>query len=219
MSTLKKKVQVVLLPTEGATNIFLSKGELQYTSTAAEYRKQNLVKMRNSEGSPGRHLYFIVNEEIKEPCYAYSKNSNKVEWLTEIQVKWLRKESWLKVIATTNTELKIEVPDSLKQYSQFQDKQLPKPSNSFISKYISEYNKGNIIKEEMVDYEITPMGDVVIEYGAKKEGVMSLKIDKNNCITITRIKDSWSREELQKLFDSYGDNFAAKIIWEDILKL
>ena len=60
------------------------------------------------------------------------------------------------VLATTDESLKIEIDgnrgDLLPDVSF--DVELPKPSDSFISKYIEEYNRGNIITDVLVEYEI-----------------------------------------------------------------
>ena len=65
---------------------------------------------------------------------------------------------------------------------------LPKPSQSFIEKYIEKYNKGE---------QIT---DVLVEYWAHTEEHPQLKINpKDNTITIKPVKDSWNREEVVQL--------------------
>jgi hypothetical protein len=46
------------------------------------------------------------------------------------------------------------------------------------------------------------------EYYMPKEW-NTLKVDKNNCITITRIKENWSKEEVVKLLKSMYTEFAS----------
>ena len=93
---------------------------------------------------------------------------------------------------------------------------LPQPSIQFIEKYIEEYNKGNVITEVLVevildewkskDFKPVIFHDIdrLIEFGYnpkfnftfKKGG---LKLDSQNQITIRKLKDSWSREDISKL--------------------
>ncbi len=218
MNQLKKKAQVVMLPTEKAENFPILKnvngrGDNLYKPTKDYYYTQSYLKKEQFEA---QHLYFTIDERpksgewfIMNGCILRQCNHIKLQGGIEMIVDTVGGEHHnsvcKKVIATTDEDISIERDVlSINQgrfYNHYptEKRVLYQPSKSFIQKFISEYNKGNIIKEVMVDYEITPMGNVVIEYGANKEDVMSLKVDKNNCITITRIKDSWSREEVKSL--------------------
>ena len=89
---------------------------------------------------------------------------------------------------------------------------LPQPSESFIQKYIKEFNKGNIITDVLVEYENTreywkdrSRFDNIIVYSeeeAKQYNCImdyypiKIKTSKDNTITIKRVKDSWSRDEV-----------------------
>lgn len=66
---------------------------------------------------------------------------------------------------------------------------MPHPSQSFINKFVEKWNSNNPIQYVNVDYDCdhSQMPNKVIDV---------LKVDKNNEITITPIKDSWSREEV-----------------------
>lgn len=95
------------------------------------------------------------------------------------------------------------------------NKQLPQIPQSFIEYFISEYNKGNIINEVMVEYEeeywidktyFTPIicktfESTKLHENRKFEYVpLKLKINpKDNTITIRKVKDSWTREEVIQL--------------------
>ena len=83
---------------------------------------------------------------------------------------------------------------------------LPQPSQSFIQKFVEEYNKGNVITEVMIEYETyfnhAPRG------GSHEEPLWDiyLKINpKDNTITIRKIKDSWTREEVVKLINKISE--------------
>ena len=71
---------------------------------------------------------------------------------------------------------------------------LPQPSQQFIQKYIEEYNnKGNIITDVLVEYEEGK------SYSGNEGLIIKewLKINpKDNTITIKKVKDSWTREEI-----------------------
>jgi hypothetical protein len=70
---------------------------------------------------------------------------------------------------------------------------LPQPSQQFIEKYIECYNKDEIITDVLVEYNSS---NDSLDYG----GVYipsSLKINpKDNTITIKKLKESWTREEV-----------------------
>lgn len=84
---------------------------------------------------------------------------------------------------------------------------LPQPSKSFIEKYVQSFNSGNPIEWVNIEYERVIEETVFIngrpasEYNRAKT---KLKVDKNNEITISKIKDSWSREEVIELLTEYG---------------
>ena len=73
---------------------------------------------------------------------------------------------------------------------------MPSPSESFLERYVTEYNKGNshIIKEVMVEYEYEPgyrvEGDPAI-IGSKP------KVNSDNTITIKKVKNNWTRDEVR----------------------
>ena len=115
-----------------------------------------------------------------------------------------------KIIATTDTSLKtitiwddinsilidnkLRSPDA--EYSL-----LPQPSPEFINKYITEYNKGNIITDVLVEYnevidDVSVKQAMTIGMNIRDMGVISvLKIDSNNCITIKKKKSKLYTEE------------------------
>ena len=85
---------------------------------------------------------------------------------------------------------------------------IPKPSDSFISKYIEEYNKGNIITDLLVEYEEGK------SYSGNEGLIIKewLKINpKDNTITIKKAKDSWNKEEVIRLLEKY-----ISFIWSEV---
>ena len=74
--------------------------------------------------------------------------------------------------------------------------EIPKPPQSFIKNYIEEYNKGNVITNVLIEYEITK-SEV---FYSNDVPCNSIKINpKDNTITIKKVKDSWTREEVENL--------------------
>lgn len=180
----------------------------------------------------GQHLYIISNEDIKEGDWYVSymldisdlsniltvpdtikkanfNNTNK--FIIELYSKYCKK-----IIATTDESLKID-NDITNQTSVIWDKRdiervivgsksLPKPSDSFISKYIEEYNAGRTIANVLVEYEVGK------SYSGNSglEVKQWLKIDSNNQITIKKVKDSYSREEVIEVLHNSLDAHTTK---------
>ena len=81
---------------------------------------------------------------------------------------------------------------------------LPQPSQQFIEKFIEEYNRGNVITDVLIEYELisneeyfgnTVNPDDDVPYFDER-----LKINYNdNTITIKKVKDSYTREEVIEL--------------------
>ena len=74
---------------------------------------------------------------------------------------------------------------------------MPQPSEQFILKFIEEYNKGNVITDVLVEYENNRTNNPQYPYKSNREfdDNWQLKVDKNNTITIKKLKDNWNREE------------------------
>ena len=67
---------------------------------------------------------------------------------------------------------------------------LPQLPQQFIEKYIEEYNKGNVITEVMVEYN--------------EKGIIQRGRGGERTITICKIKDSWSRQEVESLIREWA---------------
>lgn len=114
-----------------------------------------------------RNLYILSDEKIKEgdwcigndKIHAKSPDEFFIAQCTSVVNGWIYLEGHegegnnpdytKKIIATTNTSLKFgkDFPSVIRY------KTLPQPSQSFIEKYITEYNKGNVVTNVMVEYE------------------------------------------------------------------
>lgn len=136
-----------------------------------------------------QHLYFLSDEEIKDGDWYYDLTYKQV--FRNKAGKNTPSDNWKKIIVTTDKSLEVVSKGINPVYEK-----LPQPSQQFIEKYVEDYNKGNIITDVMVEY-ITTYRNTVL-------GVMpeqKLKIDKDNCITTYKLKNSWSREEVIKIID------------------
>lgn len=127
-----------------------------------------------------RHLYFLSNEEIKDGDWYLNIVSNEIVNV-DFNIDY-EQNHCKKIIATTDISLR-----------------LPQPSKEFIQAYTKAYNEGNPIKWVNVEVE---------EYATEtdyKLGIdcstplFRLKLNSSNEITIKKIKDSWTREEVIRL--------------------
>lgn len=186
MSSLKEingkyyqKHQVVMLTTYKKSQIY-------------ELGKLKLGKDTTSNNDCNRHLYILSDEESKEGDWVYSKNYNHI-----LQFKKpSNKHFYKKVIATTDTSLYFKKEGKLYLGSYISaglGENLPQPSQSFIKKYIEQYNAGTQITDVLVEYECVH-SDL-----APNGWDCGIKLDSNNTITITKLKDSYSREEIKEL--------------------
>ena len=184
-----KRTQVIILPTENNTNIVtILKDNLHYTTS------------KNIPGGIYQNLYIISDDEIEEgdwilgdfPDNPICKVESKYgEEFTTVDVKGnkhgLAQYDSKKIIATTDTSLEIVSKGINPVYEK-----LPQTSQQFIEKYIESYNKGDVITDVLIEYQ------QIAQYNTG-EPCLILKLDKNNTITIKKLKDSWSREEVSKL--------------------
>ena len=148
MSTFKKG-KVVMLSTNEPSKI----GNL------ATYQKRSLAKVIkegiNPIGSTVQfwNLYIISDDEIKENnTHFYNPHSGQLHISgNHTDYIAINKNGCKKIIATTDTSLKIDNPNY--DIGRLAYINLPQPSQQFIQKYIEGYNKGNIITDVLVEYE------------------------------------------------------------------
>lgn len=180
-----QECEVVMLAIDKRSCLFINKrsNQLQY------YFKGNAPN-----NAKHQHLYFISNEKIKEGDYYYNDLFNMADQLikgglvTDDLIQTLNNNKHnRKIIATTDISLG-----------------LLQPSKSFIQAYIKSYNEGKPITKVLVEME---------GIGRMKSGgeftpiTYKLKINSNNEITIKKIKDSYTREEIEKLFNKWRKDF------------
>lgn len=163
------------------------------------------ITVPNVEKFKHQHLYIISDDKIKLFDWVYNNKENIVEQITsKTQLIFVLEENkenqtFKKIIATTDSSL---WRPSHKYASDVI--LLPQPSQQFIEKFIEEYNRGNVITDVLIEYELisneeyfgnTVNPDDDVPYFDEK-----LKINpKDNTITIKKVKDSWNREEVENL--------------------
>lgn len=178
-----KRAQVIMLPTQLNTCnlvpiIKYINGKLQYLNM--EFTNNSLI---------GQHLYIISDDEIKEGDWIIW--NNKI-----VQAIDTAYHTAKKIIATTDTSLKIlderksiDIPNV---GGGLYFIKLPQPSQQFIEKYIESYNKGEVITDVLVEY---------VKY--TWEWDYKLKVTpKDNTITIKKIKDVFTLEDMKSAFDA-----------------
>lgn len=169
--TTTKKHQVVMLPTNEKAQI----GDnviVKHNATLAFGKK---VQEPYNMGEENQHLYILSDEEIKESGW-YENNGvifRADDKFDEGNNPNQNKKN-KKIIATTDKSLGY-TDHRVSPVPNFCD--YPQPSQSFIELYVNEYNKGNIITEVMVEYEIE--GEVGEMFAPE------LKINPDNTINIS----------------------------------
>lgn len=185
---MKKKCQVVMLPTEKASNIHLEEDKLL----------MYYIEPRIYSNTKAQHLYILSDEKYKANdwlCDINTKEIYKAKVNSYVGIKFIHK-----IIATTNPELIIEVKDEL-AYNRIYTKKLLKIPQNFIESYIKDYNNKKPIKEIMVEYyHYSNSGNtaLIIEEGFKSED--RVKYDLNDAIIINKLEQKiYTREEVLEI--------------------
>ena len=231
MSTFKK-AKVVMLPTNekvintkeyqlllSASLFWTSKIEIErYTEgwfflNNSSNPNSCAITVPNVENFKHQHLYIISDDEIKKGDYIYCTITNAIE-IAKYNHDYLIRD-WKKVIATTDTSLYIHQKETISLPERVF--YLPQPSQQFIQKFVEEYNKGNIITDVLVEYELISneeyFGNTINPDDDVPYFDENLKINpKDNTITIKKVKDSYSREEVDRLLDEQASKTTAEML-------
>ena len=199
-----------MLPTNQKSRLFKGGGSLNYLSHTVD----------DGEGwrSP-QHLYIISDDEIKENgTHFYNPHSGQLHKSgSHTDYKAVNNNSCKKIIATTDISLE---PRNLYGNSGLFKTKLPQPSQQFIEKYIEEYNRGNIITDVLVEYQTDFKSETklyMLSIGDNPDdfeyGEPTVKINpKDNTITIKKVKDSYTREEVEMLLDEQASKTTAEML-------
>ena len=122
-----------------------------------------------------QHLYITSNEELKECDWVTGATGSIIQCMHPEMVVH---RDIKKIIATTDKSLG-----------------LSSPSPEFVQAYIKAYNAGESITDVMVEYEEYAVGNYGMSDGEPDIDIR-LKVDKNNCITITKVKNDFTRKDM-----------------------
>ena len=207
-----QECDIVMLPTKEASKLYDLYGKLNISLHGDIYQ--------NDGDKVPQHLYFLSDEETRsEICWHYNHILKTIS--NEVST------GYKKIIATTDSNLNLD-----KRYKDGGEivYLLPRPSNSFIDKFVSEWNKGNKIEKVLVemfdDGEEEWMGDDYIHYGEPFwNSHYNLKIAPDNTITIKSVEVS-KFEQLAQLLRDRGvrkylniNNFGYSLVERDIVEL
>ena len=164
---------------------------------------QDYIRLKNKP----QHLYFLSNEKIKEYCWCIELGFNRVfqaekESLNQDYIKNCRK-----IIATTDSSLQIHDKTPIGENINGLWKCLPQPSKEFIQAYIKTYNESKPITKVLVEMYHSLSNDED-EFGNLIPDIY-LKVNSLNEITIKKVKNSYTREEVAELCKSaYLDGYS-----------
>ncbi len=176
-----KRAKVIMLPTKNKSVIGIVNNKLYYESDGLRLN------------SP-QHLYFTTDEEPKIYEYCYYIPLNKVMIFDKGEI-W-DKDKCRKIVATTD--------ESLYQYAMHSEGRikidLPQPKQEFIEDYVKECGIDEVLIEyiQLCTQTGSPCGVQCLSEEVCNEN-LAPKVDSDNTITIKHIKDSWSKEEVEKL--------------------
>lgn len=182
-----KKCNVVMLAIEDTKNGLLIEwnNKLSFNNN----RQDSMIK--------NKHLYIISDDKIEENNWI--TDGKRLFYMPVLLDGYI---NLCKVIASTDPALNLRCNHcgAIKELAtgmcvkcgKFPTNSFPSIPQSFIDKYISEYNKGNKIDEVMVEYD----EKLDKSNGVGSEYFYTLKLNSDNNINIQSIKDSWTREEV-----------------------
>lgn len=214
MSTFKR-AKVVMLPTAKASMDCISKC-VKITDKAFEeefvgklavivnpYYVDNYNNGTYSNHTP-HHIYIISDDEIKEGDWIVSGTNTLAQCIYPENV---HHKDIKKIIATTDNSLFVTQQNDYLGQAIIQ---LPQPSETFIQKYVEEHNKGNVITDVMVEYKTMNKG-YTNKLDKPYQEIDILKVNsKENTITIKKVKDTFTKEDLIKfgsaVYEEYTRN-------------
>jgi hypothetical protein len=195
----KRECMVMLLPTEKAEIGTIMKSIKLSSLHDDDIDKpigslvlnKNYSVTKSNDYWQAQHLYILSSDEIKKGDWYIDDTSTVRKAVTDDKDYWDRRPNYFKIISTTDSSLG-----------------LPQPSPQFIQKYVELYNRGEVIERCLVSYKRVCSrckSDDFDECWSAKEcsdgryDELRLLVDKNNYITITKVKESWSRDETVRL--------------------
>ncbi len=190
---MKKKCKVVMLPANEKANTLAL-----YTPDKHDVVREVLNISNHNQrlygGEPDcQHLYILSDDEIKEGDWCLDTLHNDV---FQFGVFRGSSNSNKKIIATTDKSIQQSEPDGIGGSTSWF---YPSLSENFIEKYVEEYNKGNVITEVLVEYDMGPHPEWTPDYNNPDNPpvITYPKINpENNTIRIYLQKQNYTREEV-----------------------
>jgi hypothetical protein len=190
-----EECDVVILPKDIETceprncvgKIFINKDKV----VSQLFDIEDIIKSHTYFGAKPYELYIISSEEIKEGDWVLCNNNIKQINSNNIADKFI--ENWKKIIATTDSSLKLYEGEIVEESSGFKLKikniYLPQIPQAFIEYFISEYNKGKIVDKVLVKVEekneyISPLEVIPPATPGVYVTGYKLKLNQNNEISI-----------------------------------
>lgn len=198
-----KRCKVVMLPTTNEKAIrpliinpsIGKNGRMELTKHEHNYPADDYQRA----GYKTVYLYITSDEEIKEgDWYLNNDVLFRADDVFDDGNNPNQNKDNKKIIATTDSSLKGKWNHTCFSGEEMYDK-LPQPSQQFIEKYIECYNKGQIITDVLVEYEEYAVGNYGMSDGEPTIDIRLKVNPKDNTITIKKVKDSWTREEVEQL--------------------
>lgn len=196
-----KKCQVVMLPTEKASNLFIGNisGQLNY--------HKDKVKDKTTSN---QHLYFLSDEKIEKgdwfivndvvhKCIGLNKISGDIESNNNLCYDITKCR---KIIATTDKSLKTWTPELRGELDEYT--YLPRPSNEFLQVYCKANGKIDEVLVEIEAYKNKFISPSLPYYDYR------FKVSPDNTITIKPAKEKMysKKEVIDILKDRESDSHA-----------
>jgi len=133
---------VVMLPTKNKAAFFQSNGHPELLQIG-----DNRVK---NPYWTGQHLYLTSDEEIKKGDFFINTSSKTIHQSNGTEIFDYRKGNQVnfKIIATTDEYLKLRIDNSIGEYIDITNMQIPQIPKSFVSEYVA-----GTIEKVLVAYE------------------------------------------------------------------
>lgn len=181
-NVMKPKHSIITLPHEHGVICFTNLDTGCIPRNNRSYQKNIDSGIADGTIKP-QHLYVLSDDEISGGDWFYNLLTKTIEQATD----WIYVSNCKKIIATTDTTITNDYSTSGVLF-------VPQIHQAFIELYAEQYDKGNIITEVDVEYEVKASTDSLVP-----EIWNELKINLDNTINISLIKDSWNRDELPNL--------------------
>lgn len=210
-----------MLPTEKAAPL-----KIAIYNTNSIIAMRQMTEMGSQWSWVNQHLYICSDREIKEGDWIFNEEyydeglggcmyqAKSEAEIYNYSLPSYGGKIWFKVEATTDKSLTSEcIHLPCKEYPKGLFKSLPLIPEGFVRKYVEKQG----IDEVMVDMSYLGANDGICGLvedlclcgGNGKDDCYAkvaivVKVDKNNYISISKVKDSWTREEVEALLNSFG---------------